>query len=181
MKETNVVSLGDPGTFDITDKTDPMYYIARYAHEQSMNLRALEVGAFRWEQDEDSDITAIQTDLDAYAVLLDTWFFDAVAASEGGLPIPAPPTVPALPGKTIGQILLSLFIRIAIRIIINWLKKKLDSGTEAGEIAQVLKKGLIGVAGGTEYSFIELLQNTPLEIIINRKDDYQDITYESGP
>jgi len=40
-------------------------------------------------------------------------------------------------------------------------------------------KGLIGEAGATEYSFLELLQNTPLKIRIDTKDDFQDIEYTS--
>ena len=178
MKETSVFSLGDPGTFDITDKTDPLYYIARYAHEQSKNLYDLQQASFRWEQDEDSDVVDIRDAFETFSSDLDDWFVTAVAASNDGLPVPAPPATPALPGKTITDIVITIIWRIGIKILVNWLKKKLDPDTESKEIAQILKKGLIGEAGGTEYSFIELLQNMPLEIIITQGAEVQDINFD---
>jgi hypothetical protein len=47
------------------------------------------------------------------------------------------------------------------------------------DLEEHVYKGLIGEAGAEEYSFIELLQNTPLVIRIDRGEDYQDHTYES--
>lgn len=177
MLEIDVYSLGDPGTFDITDKTDPMYYVARYNHEMSKNLYDMDQAGFKWRQDEASDISGIMSDFDTYGNSLETWFTTAVAASNDELPVPAPPTLPTLPSNPISGIIVSILTRLAIRIVVDWLRKKLDPDTESKEIAQILKKGLIGVAGGTEYSFIELLQNTPLEIRINKKSEFEDITY----
>lgn len=44
---------------------------------------------------------------------------------------------------------------------------------------ETLYKGLVGEVDSTEYSFIELLQNTPLVIRIDKKESFQDIEYHA--
>lgn len=181
MLEETIYSLGAPGTFDITDKTDPLYYIARFSHEMSQNFYNLQTEGFVWRQDESSDIASIISDFDTYATSLESWFTSAVAASNDDLPIPAPPSVPALPGSPLLGIILSVLVRILIRIFVDWLRKKLDPATEALEIARVLKKALLKQGPTEEYSLVELLANTPLEIILSRIGEYQDYLYSDRP
>lgn len=175
MLESTVNSLGDPGTFDITDKNDPQYYIARFSHEMSANFYDLAQSGFVWRQSENSDYSALVTSFDTYAGLLETWFTTAVAASGNDLPIPAPPSVPALPGSSLPQILIGILMRIGIRVLVDWLRKKLDSGTDAKELTAVLRKALIGEIDSEEYPLVELLANKTVEIIITRAGDFQDI------
>ncbi len=177
MLESTVDSLGNPGTFDITDKDDPQYYIARFSHEMSLNFYNMETAGFVWRQSENSDFSSLITSFDTYAGLLETWFTTAVAASGNDLPIPAPPSVPALPGSSLPDILIGILMRIGIRVLVDWLRKKLDSGTDAKEITSVLRKGLLlpNPANG-DISILELLVNTPTEIIISKFGELQDVT-----
>ena len=181
MLETTVYSLGNPGSFDITDKTNPLYYIARFSHEQSKILYDLNQLGFVFRQSEDTDIQDIKDDFALYASSLETWMTTAVAASNDGLPIPAPPTLPTLPGNPLPGIIISILFKIAIRIFVDWLRKKLDPNTEAKEIAQVLKAALIGNTGGDDFPLIEMLGNTPLEIIFSKLNEYQDFLYSDRP
>lgn len=178
MLEETIYSLGDPGTFDITDKNDPQYYIARFSHEMSENFYNMQQEGFVWRQSENSDYSALITSFDTYAGLLETWFTTAVAASGNDLPIPAPPSVPALPGSSLPQILIGILMRIGIRVLVDWLRKKLDSGTDAKELTAVLRKALIGVNGESEeFSLLELLANIPIEILISRYGEFQDVRF----
>lgn len=181
MLESTVHSEGDPGTFDLTDKDDPQYYIALFSHEMSVNFYNLETAGFVWRQSENSDYSALITSFDTYAGLLETWFTTAVAASGNELPIPAPPSVPALPGSSLPQILMGILMRIGIRVLVDWLRKKLDSGTDAKELTAVLRKALIGEADSTEYPLIELLASVPVEVIISRAGDIQNLLLSNKP
>lgn len=175
MLESTVDSLGNPGSFDITNKDDPQYYIARFSHEMSLNFYNMETAGFVWRQSENSDFSSLIASFDTYAGLLETWFTTAVAASGDDLPIPAPPSVPALPGSSLPDILIGILMRIGIRVLVDWLRKKLDSETDAKELTAVLRKALLGEIDETEYPLIELLANRATEIIISRAGDFQDI------
>jgi hypothetical protein len=182
MLSETVYSLGNPGTFDIVDKNDPQYYIARFAHEMSVNYYNLQTEGFVWRQEEDSDYSTLISSFDTYAGNLDTWFTTAVAASGNDLPIPAPPSVPALPGSSLPQILISILMRIGIRVLVDWLRKKLDSGTDAKEITSVLRKGLLlPDPSNGEISILELLASAPLKIMINKNGEFSDFAFTSDP
>lgn len=182
MLESTVYSLGNPGTFDITDKDDPMYYISRFSHEMSKNFYDLQQDGFVWRQSENSDYSALITSFDTYAGSLETWFTTAVAASGNELPIPAPPSVPALPGSSLPQILIGILMRIGIRVLVDWLRKKLDSGTDAKELTAVLRKALIGENGESEeFPLIELLAKVPLEILLTKRGDFEDLSFAAPP
>lgn len=177
MLETSVYSLGDPGTFDLI-AGDPMYWTERLSFELSKNLYNLSNGGYKFRQPVAADYTTLETTVNTYITSFATWADSAVDASNDGLPIPVPPTLPTLPDFLSGEVW-AMLIKLGLGILIRWIEKKLESGTEASEIAQVLKQGLIGLAGGEEYSFIELLQNTPLEIRVSSKNEYEDITFTS--
>lgn len=177
MLEYTVYSLGDPGTFDLT-VGDPMYWTERLSFETTKMLYDMNALGFKLRQPVDSDYVDIEGTLTTYITTFYNWADSAVDASNAGLPIPTSPALPTLPNFMSVE-LIALLVKVIIRIVTRWVEKKLEHGTEASEIAQVLKQGLIGIAGETEYSFIELLQNTPLEIRVTLKGESEDITYTS--
>jgi hypothetical protein len=173
-----IYSLGNPGTFDITDKDDPLYYIARIAHEQSVDRYNLNDEGFEYRQDEGTDFSTVATAWDTYLSSLDTWYTSAVAASNAGSSIPAVPTLPTLPTDPLTNIVLQIVFRVAVQIGITWLKKKLDPNTEAKELSAILKKAFLD---GDGESLLYVIQNTPLEIVISRHGEYQDFFYSDRP
>lgn len=180
MLEIAIPTLGNPGSLDITDKSDPLYYVARVSHEQSQILYNLNQAGFKFKQMEDSDVSSFQASVDSYLTAVAAWYVTAVQESNDGDPISSAPTVPALPNVGgVPGVFVSILLKIAVHLALKWLEKKLDPNTEAKEIAQILKQALIGTGTGGEYPILDALANVPLEIIINRKDDYQDITYET--
>lgn len=183
LRET-VYSLGSPGTFDITDKDDPQYYIARAAHEQSQNFYNLQTAGFDFIQMENSDYSSFEDAYDTYMTTLATWFDTAVQDSMDGDPIAAVPAIPDI--TTIvpwvgGNPWLTFLVRVIIHIGVLWLRKKLDSNTDAKEITQVLRQALIGKIDSTEYPLIELLANTSIEILISRWGEFQGATLGTLP
>lgn len=181
MKFQLMESLGDPGTFDLTDKSDPLYYMARFAHEQSKNLYALNQAGFSWREDETVDYSTLEADLVTYIANMNTWYDVAVLESNSGLPITTPPALPALPSLPLPGVLPTIIARIAIQLLVYWLKKKLDPDSRGGELAELFRKAFIGNNGEDDFSLIELLGNVPLEIIISRIGEYQDFLYSDKP
>lgn len=178
MLETYVTSLGDPGSFTLTDKSDPLYYIARFAHEQSMNLYALESESFKWEQEQAADIAAVQTPLETYVTDFASWLTTAIANSSEGIVPVAPPPLPSLPNLPVSGIIVGIVLKALAHLVVKWLEGKLNPNTEAKEIAQVLRDAFIGETPAEEtYPLIEQLANTPLEIILSMKGGYQEAFY----
>ncbi|GAH10563.1 unnamed protein product, partial [marine sediment metagenome] len=70
MKSHAIVTEGDPGSFDITDKDNPLYYIARYCHECSDNLYHLSDEGFMWEQTLAADVTTHESSWNTYIVAM---------------------------------------------------------------------------------------------------------------
>ncbi len=184
MLSQTIYSLGDPGTFDITDKTDPQYYIARFSHEMSENFYNLQTAGFDFNQMEAADYTAFENAYDTYRALIVTWFTTAIGESNDGDPITA---VPALPDITsiipwLGENpWLTFLANLVVDLGLEWLRATLASGTEASEVAQVLKQALIGEIDSTEYPLIELLASVPIEILINKFGQLQDVVLSSQP
>lgn len=179
MKDISVYSLGDPGVFDLSKGAD-MYWTERLSYEFTKMLYDMNTEGFEIRQEEPVDFTDITTDFNDYADDLETWFTTAVAASNAGDVIPAPPSIPALPGSTLPGILISIFLRVFTRIIIDWLRKKLDPDTQALEIAAILKKALLlpDPANG-EIAILELLSRIPIEITISEHGDFEDVNLSS--
>lgn len=178
MLSQTVYSLGDPGTFDITDKDNPQYYVARLSHELSENLYNLQDAGFDFNQMVAADYSAFEDAYDTYMGLLATWFDTAVQDSMDGDPIAAVPTIPditAIVPWLGANPWLTFLVKVALDMGIRWLRKKLDSDTDAKEITQVLRQALIGEIDSTEYPLIELLANKAVEIFITRAGDFQDI------
>jgi hypothetical protein len=86
-------------------------------------------------------------------------------------------TVEFLQGGSWQGFLFRLFVQVGIA----WLEKKLSSSTDAGELAQILRKAMLKGEDENEYAILEQLSNTPLEIIISKEGDYQDICYSDRP
>lgn len=184
MLSQTVYSEGNPGTFDITDKNDPQYYIARFSHEMSENFFNLQTAGFDFNQMENSDYAAFEDAYDTYRALIVSWFTTAIGESNDGDPITA---VPALPDITsivpwLGDNpWLTFLVNLGIDLGLEWLRGKLASGTEASEVAQVLKQALIGEIDSTEYPLIELLAALPIKVSIDRKNEVQDILLTGNP
>ncbi len=184
MLSQTVYSLGDPGTFDITDKDDPQYYIARFSHEMSENFYNLQTAGFDFNQMENSDYTAFENAYDTYLTTLATWFDTAVQDSMDGDPIAAVPTIPDI--TTLVPWLgenpwVTFLLKVALDMGVRWLRKKLDSGTDAKELTQVLRQALIGEIDSTEYPLLELLANIPIEIILSRAGEINDLIVTARP
>ena len=184
MLDITVYSLGSPGTFDIVDKDDPQYYIARLSHEMSVNLYNLQTAGFDFKQMETTDYASFEDAWDTYRTNIAAWFDTAVQDSEDGDPIAS---VPAIPDITtiipwLGQNPWIAFLaRVVIDVGMRWLRKKLDSTTDATEIAKVLRQALIGEIDSTEYPLIELLASIPIEIILSKWGDLQDLVVTDRP
>ncbi|MEE9396115.1 MAG: hypothetical protein V3V31_03790 [Methylococcales bacterium] len=184
MLSQTIYSLGDPGTFDITDKDNPQYYVARLSHELSENLYNLQTAGFDFNQMENSDYASFETAYDTYLTTLATWFDTAVQDSMDGDPIAAVPVIPDITAIVpwLGQNpWLTFLAKVALDMGIRWLRKKLDSDTDAKEITQVLRQALIGEIDSTEYPLIELLANIPIEIILSRYGKELSILHTSRP
>lgn len=178
----DVISLGAPGTFDITDKDNPLYYIARYCHECSLNLKELDDEGFKWLQFTTTDWSDVENDYLTMATSYETWITSAIAASEAGTSIPALPTNLNLTNLVYPESLPVVAINLLIRVFLIWLRGKLDSDTDATEIAQVLKRAFLDEDGeGEEYAIMTQLANTPMEIVISKEDTFQDVTYADRP
>lgn len=182
MLSQTIYSLGDPGTFDITDKTNPQYYVARLSHELSENLYNLQTAGFDFNQMEATDYAAFENAYDTYRALIVSWFTTAIGESNDGDPITA---VPALPDITsivpwLGENpWLTFLVNLAIDLGLEWLRGKLASGTEASEVAQVLKQALIGEIGAVEFPLLELVANKAIQIIVSRDGEFQDLTFSN--
>lgn len=178
MRRIDVFSLGNPGTFDIVDKDNPMYYLARIAHEQSQTLYNLQQADFELIQEEDSDFSSFEDAFDTYRSSLASWFDDAVEESEAGDPISSVPSIPDLTTLIpwMGANPWTTFlIRIIIDVSIRWLRKQLDSDTDAKELSQILRKATLKTVGEEEFSILELLANIPVEVVISKAGEFQDI------
>ncbi len=182
MIQHAMMTLGDPGTFTLTDKSNPLYYVARYAHECSLNLYHLSDANFTFEQTGAATTNTFNTNMATYLTSLASWMTSAVAASEAGTSIPALPTMPSFVTAPGTMNITNVYLRIIIQIALEWLKKKLDGDTDATEIAQVLKRALLKEdASGDEYALMEQLSNVPLEIVVSRIGEYEDHLYSDRP
>ena len=178
MLNTTVYSLGDPGTFDIVDKDDPQYYIARLSHEMSENLYNLQTAGFDFKQMENTDYASFEDAWDTYRTNVAAWFDTAVQDSMDGDPIagvPAIPDITAIIPWLGSNPWVTFLVRVVIDVGIRWLRKKLDSGTDAKEITQVLRQAFIGKIDSTEYPLMELLANVPIQVLISQWGQLQDV------
>ena len=179
-------TLGDPGTFDLTDKTDPLYYIARFNHECSMNLYAISNASGSYTQITSSDATSLDTDLLAWAGSFSTWLTSAFDAYTDDLPVPAPPSLPSLPFLPIPAVVIEIVARVVFSIIQSWIRRRLAPGTEMEdvtkilmEIKAVLKEALIGGTDPDEYPLLESVAATPINVSVSKDASFQELTFVS--
>jgi len=178
MLRITVDSLGDPGTFDLTDKDDPQYYIARASHEISLNFYNLETAGFDFIQHEDADFDAVEEGLDSYAGQVKSWF----AAKDSKAELPAIPDITTLLPFLGPAGWITFFIKLAIDIAMEWVNNRIglgegSSGIEADltELIAVIRQAFVGEIGESEFPLIELLANKSIEIILSRASDFQEI------
>lgn len=181
MKTISVYSLGNPGTFDLIPGDD-MYWTERLSYEFSKMLYDMQTQGFDVRQEEATDYDTLESDLDTFSDSFATWAESAFEASTDGLPIPSPPSVPALPGGPLGGMLISIFLRIIIKLLVRWIEKMLIPDTEGSEIAQILKKGLIDQnASGEDYSILWNLARQAIHIILTKESIINDVELRDYP
>ena len=182
MRSQVIYSHGDPGTFDITDKDNPLYYIARYCHECSEDRYELNSDGFVYEQSTVAEVNSVMGSWSTYRAAVLSWFPTAVAASNAGTAIPAAPTTPGYAYVAGMDPILHHILNSVITILVHWLEEKLDPDTESKEIAQVLKRAFLDEDGeGDEYALIKQMANTPMEIVVSKADGFEDISYADRP
>lgn len=182
MRSQVIYSHGDPGTFDITDKDNPLYYIARYCHECSEDRYELNADGFVYEQYTQDELVTYANSLDTALATVATWMKDAVDDSEAGTAIEATPWIAAPKHLGDGTGFTAIWIRFLVRVALAWIRQKLDSDTDSTEIAQVLKRAFLDEDGaGDEYALIKQMANTPLEIVVSKADGFEDISYADRP
>jgi len=184
MLEIDIASVGVLPSFT-TPTTQENYWEERLACELSTMIRSMEQEGFKIRQPEDSDMTGFESSVSSFLASFDTWREDAVGASMSGLPIPAFPSLPAIP-VAILQIVLPTLIKLAINLAGKWLEKKLDSTTEAQEIAQkieslkdVVEKGLLDDIN-PDLALMKMLSQRQIEIILSHFGTLEDFTYGAG-
>jgi hypothetical protein len=183
MIDLTVYSLGDPGTFDITDKNDPMYYVARLNHELSKNLYNLNTASAKLQQNTTADYGTLETTIDTYLGNVDTWLGSAVAAQAAGSEVPALPTFPDIFDSLALAAgippVLWFVAKLGIQIGMSYLKKRFDSGTDMGELAAAFREAWIGKNGEDEtYPYLLLMAQRRLEILLNRTGDLESVYYD---
>lgn len=186
MLKSTIYSLGNPGTFDISDKDDPQYYIARYAHEMSKNLYDLNQAGFEWRQHEQTDFASLETEFDTWFTAIATWFEDAVEDSMAGDPIAALPSVPdffpSYEAATGEVSIWWIIIKLVIYFVLIKIRKGLESGTDTAEVVNILRRIFLRKnEAEEEFSLIELLANIPTEVILSKGANFQDIILASQP
>lgn len=181
MISTPVISEGNPGSFDLTDKTIPEYYVARLAHELSLNLYNLSLGSWQLQQYQNFDYSEMETAFDGWADNIESWMAAADQASDDGESIAELPAIPNLTTfmpQLLMNPVLCVIAKIAVQLMIHWIKIKMNPDTTGTEIAQMLKKCFLGEEN---QQLIQMLGNTPLEIILSRGGELQDFLYSDRP
>jgi hypothetical protein len=182
MIGVGIQTLGEPGTFDLTDKDDPLYYTARAAHEVSLNLYHMANAGMLWEQAQTTDITSWRSAMSLWFADLETWLDAAVESQDTGDPVPPLTAFPQLEANFARGFPFVEILYHVLRYIIVLLVKRYEKGTEVNEIANVLKKAMLDEdLSGNLNPILERLGNTPLEIILSEVGDYQDFLYSDRP
>jgi hypothetical protein len=201
MKEISIFTLGDPGTFSLTP-SDPMYYTERLSYELSKMLYLMNDEGFSLSQGEESDLDSAETALATWKSDFSTWY-DA-ATSEGtrailfgpdgkkirrnrGVPAVSPPSFPVLStimgGLTaivggVPAMLTGIAVQVISDLIVNWIKNAVipDTG-DTEEIADILTDALLNSEGD---SWLEILHQRPIEIMINKRNSIESVSFNSA-
>lgn len=186
MNKVTVQTTGDIGTFDLTDKDDPLYYIAHFSHTMAKNFYQMNQAGMEWRQNTQADMNGIETLLDTWMGNIATWFDTAVEDSMEGDPIASIPTPPdfhtTYEASDAGVSVWWLVIKFLLWYVLIKLRKSLEGSNDTTEVANILRQALLRQnEGGEWYSVVELLAAQALHIVLNNDRDYADFLYESGP
>lgn len=179
MRSSTITSLGNPGSFDLSDKDDPLYYIARASHEQSMQFYNLSSNSFEYRQEESTDVGAIQTAFDGYLTSFKAWIDSALTARAEGESIPALPAFAALATAGIPNILIAMIIKFGIQILMEWIRGKLNPQSEdIDELVDVLKRAMLYNSDTEdEYAIMSAVADQPIEIMLNNTNNIEDVSF----
>lgn len=186
MNKVTVQTTGDIGSFDLTDKSDPLYYIAHFSHTMAKNFYQLNQNSFEWRQNTQTDMNGIETLLDTWMGNIATWFDTAVEDSMEGDPIASIPSPPdfhtTYEATDAGVSVWWLIIKFCLWYVLLRLRKSLEGGTDVTEVANILRKALLSTnESEEEYSNLILLAQQAVRIIISQSGDMQDFLYTSEP
>lgn len=169
-----------PGVFSYVD--GQTYYTELLSHTLLENMNDLKVAGYKISVEEATDMSDFTTALNTFYGLFETWVEEAFTARAAGLPVP---TVPSLPVPVGGIYAIPIYLigRIVVKIIGRWIEKRFehDPTEDLNDIVDVLKLAFIGENPGGDFPLISQLANTPLEIILSRFGEYEDIVYSDRP
>lgn len=179
MLSVSIYSLGVPPTFSLTG-SEANYYLERDAYERCYNRYLLATEGFAFTQEESDDWTEWDTDLATYETTFSTWLDNAVSAQTDGLPVPAPPSLPAPPiGVPWWVTAIKLGIAV-VKLLLLWDKKRKEAGSDTSELVHMLRQAMMlphPTETGKFIPIMELLANTPLQILVNSSGEFQDFMY----
>ena len=183
MLSSAIFSLGIPPTFTLTG-SETNYYLERDAYERCYNRYLLANEGFSYTQEEGDDWSEWDADLATYESAFSTWLDNAVAAQEGGLPVPAPPSLPAPPTSVPWWVTAIKIAITVIKLVLLWDKKRKEAGSDTSELVHLIRQAMMlkDPSDPSKYiPILELLANTPLSIFINRSGEFQDAMYTMQP
>ena len=132
-----------PGTFTY-DETKPTYWTEWLSWWLIRMVDVMVVQGFEFAQEEEDEYDALNTALTTWYASLATWWDDAVDARDAEESIPAIPTLPTLPVEGGVPGIIGGLLQVAkIVTLLAKLRKDLDSTTDSGEVAEILKKAFL--------------------------------------
>jgi hypothetical protein len=184
MKEQIIYSLGTPPAFT-RDTSHEMYWTERVNYELSKMFSLLNTEGFNLIQPEQDDFDAVEESYDTFAADVGTWLDSLGEEPPEGGDLPALPSIPdltALVAIFTGNPWIIFLVKTGIQILLYYIRKQREGGTDVSELTEILRQGLImDLPGGAEGAILEQLKRVPLHIVISKKDEYQDIYYTSQP
>lgn len=176
----------EPGTFDLTGAEENYWeeFAAWcYVQEQWNKSQA----GMQLAQPESSDVEAVETAFNNLSDYTKTWLVSAVNASaEGNQPgafdknyIPELLSFVGLLVTGNWGAIFVLFVKVGLEFLIDATEKKLDPDVATGDVAEVLRKGLLDEnAQGDEYSLLWNIARQQIRILIQKAGDFDDAIFE---
>lgn len=160
--------LENPGTIPVSytyDVSQPTYFTEWLSWWYLKQIEDLKGVGWQIFQQESNEFNSLKTDITTWLADLTTWFDDSIAARDLGNPIPAFPTLPTLPtdGRIEGSFI-SIVVKLLLPSLLTQIRKKMDSTTEAGEVADVLKEALLDPDNSNSTLWKAFIEDSPQSI-----------------
>lgn len=132
-----------PGTFTY-NPAQPTYWTEWLSWWMIRMVDVMVVQGFDFNQPAATEYDTFNTALGTWFSDLTSWWDSAVAARDAENPIPAFPSLPAIPVDGGIPGILNVLLQIAnVTSLLTKLRKDLDSTTEAGELENILKQAFL--------------------------------------